>query len=226
MTEINFRSDLKVTLIDSMGSDQTIVRAARASTGNDLAHIKRLDGLIGYLMRENHTSPFEHAVISVRAEAPIFVAREWMRHRTQSYSELSMRFAEASPEFFVPPGHRPIVNDGSGAHPKLVMGTPEQYSLMRFEHNKTYDACWQSYRRMLDGGIAEEVARNVLPVGTHTVFWATGNLNNWFKFLYLRNGEHGAPQWEIVQVAQQVEAFIAEKFPVAYAQWREKYAAE
>lgn len=225
MTEIKLRSDMSVTLIDSMGSDQTIAQAARASTGKDTVALERIEGLIRYLMRHNHSSPFEHCVMTVRVECPIFVAREWERHRTQSYSELSMRFEEARPEFYIEPDERPLTNEGSGAHPKLVHGDAAQRAVNWNQSITAYESAWEAYTNKLNAGIASEVARKVLPVGTYTTFWATGNLNNWFKFLYLRNGEHGAPQWEIVAAALLVEEQIAKLYPVAYAAWKETYGA-
>lgn len=223
---IELRSDIDVMEIERMGSDQTIVQAARASTGKDLVELKTTQGLINYLMKEHHTSPFEHCVLTVRVEAPIFVAREWERHRTQSYSELSMRFAEAAPEFYIEPDERPLTNEGSGAHPKLVHGDAAQRAVNWIQSNASYEAAWEAYTNKLNAGIASEVARKVLPVGTYTTFWATANLNNWFKFLYLRNGEHGAPQWEIVQGAKEVEAIIAEAYPEAYQAWKRAYATQ
>ena len=226
MTEIKLRSDVKVDLIESMGTDETIVRAARASTGNDLVTLEKTQGLISYLMREGHTSPFEHCVLTFRIEAPIFVAREWERHRTQSYSELSLRFAEAVPEFYIEPPERPLVNEGSGAHPKLVAGNDAQYLTNITASEHSYLTAWEAYTIKVAAGIAHEAARKVLPLATYTTFWATANLNNWFKFLGLRNGDKGAPQWEIVQGAKQVEAAIAEQFPQAYKAWKSTYDSD
>lgn len=225
MTEIKLRSDMLVTEIQHMGDDAMIARAARASTGKDLVDLNKIEGLIGYLMREGHTSPFEHCVLTVRVEAPIFVAREWERHRTQSYSELSLRFSEAVPEFYVTGADRPIVNEGSGAHPKLVAGTDYQHTLAGYAHANASSMAWRHYEALLEDGIATEVARNVLPLSTYTTFWATANLNNWFKFLSLRNGDKGAPQWEIVQAAQQVEAIIARLYPVSYKAWKSAHGS-
>lgn len=217
----SFRSDIKVDLIDHMGSDDSVVRAARASTGNDLVTLEKKQGLINYLVRENHTSPLESCVVTFRIEAPIFVAREWMRHRTQSYSELSMRFAEASPEFYVPDESRPLVNKGSGAHPDLQPSEIEGlFGRVEAYHWYVYDKAWGAYTRMLEDGVATEVARNVLPVGTYTTFYATANLNNWFRFLKLRNGKIGAPQWEIVQGAKQVESILADIYPLTVEAWQ------
>lgn len=219
------RSDMKVELVQHMGSDEMVARAARVSTGNDKLDLKKISGLIGYLVREQHTSPLEHCVVTVRAEVPIFVAREWMRHRTQSYSELSLRFAEAQPEFYLPEASRPLVNEGTGAHPNLVrLPDDEQQALAKKAsvlHEYAYMQAWGAYEGMIAAGVANEVARNVLPVSIYTSFYATANLNNWFKFLTLRNGEKGAPQWEIVQAALQVEALISDLFPITYTAWKE-----
>lgn len=220
MTELTFRSDVKIDYIQHMGSDEFIGRAARASLNRDMIDQGDVTGLLNYLTKAVHSSPFEHQVMTVRVEAPIFVTREWERHRTQSYSEMSMRFAEASPEFYVPPVDRPLINSGSGAHPKLVAGSPEHYDLAEFDHTEAYKSSWKSYESMIKGGIASEVARNVLPVGVYTNFWATANLNNWYKFLFLRNGDFGAPQEEIVWGAKQVELLVEEHYPIAYKAWK------
>ena len=123
---MKFRRTFKVETVQNMGSDEMIARAARVSTGKDLLDQDKIEGLIGYLVRERHTSPLESCVVTFRIEAPIFVAREWMRHRTQSYNELSLRYTESDCEFYVPPADRPLVNDGSSAHPELVQGTEDQ----------------------------------------------------------------------------------------------------
>jgi thymidylate synthase (FAD) len=220
MTEITFRSDMKVELIQHMGTDETQVHAAKASTGTDQAPVGKIKGLIGYLFRERHTSPSEHQHVSVRVEVPLFVRSEWQRHRTQSYSELSMRFSEAAPQFYVIADERPVVNNGNGAHPELVPGTPGQVAVAQIAQKRVAEVAWEEYQCQIEAGIANEVARNVLPVETYTTFWATANLNNWFKFLDLRNGEVGKPLAEIVDAAQQVEAIIAELYPVAYKAWK------
>lgn len=218
MSEITFRSDMGVTLIDKMGGDETVARAARVSTGKDQLEQGKIEGLIRYLWKNAHTSPFEHCVLTFRVEAPIFVAREWMRHRTQSYSELSLRFAEASPEFYSPSEERPLVNSGSGAHPNLVHDGEGllQYSVSEIAWEASHLA-WKNYLELLEMGVATEVARNVLPVSIYTSFYATANLSNWFKFLRLRGGEEGAPQWEIVQAAKKVASVIQEHYPLSYA---------
>lgn len=222
MTEIKFRSDMGVDLVDHMGSDESVASAARVSTGKDQLEQGKIEGLIDYLMRESHSSPFEHAVITVRAEVPIFVAREWMRHRTQSFNEISARYSEMEPVFYIPDEDRPLVNAGSGVHPNLVQGMHHDRLLgsSTAMHKRAYGAVWEAYQSQLTIGVATEVARNVLPVGIYTKFYATANLNNWFKFLWLRNGENGNPQYEIVQVAKKVEEIISQLYPLSYKAWR------
>lgn len=216
---MRFRDDVRVEVVQYAGSDEMVARAARASTGKDQLEAGKIDGLIGYLARERHTSPFEHSLLTVRVEAPIFVAREWMRHRTQSYSELSLRFAEASPEFYVPGVGRPLRNAGSGAHPNLVHDE-SLHDLTVHAHESAYVAAFAAYSLMIDAGVATEVARDVLPVGIYTTFYASANLMNWIRFLTLRNGREGAPQYEIVQGARQVETLICDMWPASAKHWK------
>ena len=219
MTEITFRSDMQVDYVQHTGSDEMVARAARVSTGSDLIENDKIKGLIRYLVRERHTSTLEHCTLTVRVEAPIFVAREWMRHRTMSYNEISGRYAELAPVFYVPDGNRPLVNAGSGAHPNLVHiemhGLPQKWMKTYFEES------WSLYSDLLNAWVANEVARNVLPVGIYTQFYATANLNNWFKFLHLRDGNEGSPQYEIVEAANKVAGILEELYPVTYGVWAE-----
>lgn len=217
------RSDIKVEYIQHMGDDEIIAKAARVSTGNDQEDNDKITGLINYLARERHTSPFEHTALTARIEAPIFVARETMRHRTFSFNEISGRYAKLNPEFYVPSAERPLINEGSGAHPNLTNNTNMfDYSSTSKTHYASAETAWRDYEYMLDKGIATEVARNVLPVGIYTSWYMTGNLHAWFNFLYLRDGEVGHPQYEIVQLAQQVWPIIEEHWPIAAKAWKEK----
>lgn len=226
MSEIKFRSDMQVDLVQHMGDDEMVARAARVSTGKDQLEQGKIEGLIRYLVREGHTSTLEHCVATLRFEVPIFVAREFMRHRTMSYNEISGRYAKLEPVFYAPSEDRPLINEGSGAHPSLTHGDSELYELADRNHDHVYHHSWSSYEYMLKQGVATEVARNVLPVGIYTKFYATANLNNWFKFLWLRNGDNGHPQYEIVQVAKKVEAIIADLYPLSYKAWRETITQE
>lgn len=219
MTEFTFRSDIKVDLIQAMGNDEMVARSARVSTGNDLIEPKKIDGLINYLVRERHNSTLEHCIATFRVEAPFFVRDQWVRHRTQSYNIESARYKEFEPVFYVPSRERPLVNKGNGAHPNLVTGDDDQYGIVLSSQKKAAETAYWLYQRQLAVGVAEEVARAVLPVSTYTSFYVTANLQNWFKFLYLRDGLTGHPQYEIVSGANQVKAYLRELFPVTVKAW-------
>lgn len=234
MSEIMFTSDLTVELVQHTGSDAMIAAAARVSTGADLAEVDAAKdrGLIGYLMRSRHGSPFEHGSMTFRIEAPIFVAREFMRHRVGwSYNETSARYREMEPKFYLYPEGRPLVQAGTGAHPKLEHGDKAPY--MNWQVNgatqRAYEVSWRMYQGMLSDGAANEVARTVLPVGLYTSFYASCNPRSLMHFLSLRTEREraqypSAPQWEIARIADQMEAVFAEKFPDTH-HFFDKYGA-
>lgn len=220
---MNLRSDIKVELVDHMGSDEAIVRAARVSTQKDLEASKRdkQKGLIRYLLKHGHMSPFEHTSVTVRVEAPLFVRDQWFRHRTMSYNARSLRFSvENEPEFYIADHQRPLINEGSGAHPKMVHGKWENWYLYRVYTRGSYQQSLESYKNMIRDGIAEELARAVLPTGLYTSFYVTANLRNWMQFLDKRiETVHNKPQWEIEQAAWQVEDILDQLFPITMKEW-------
>ncbi len=223
MTDIIRRSDIKVELIDTMGEDIDIAYAAWVSstTGDERAkNPGRVPGVLKFLMRDKHGSPFEMVEAKFRVEAPIFVFREWHRHRTQSYNEQSGRYTEFLPEFYSPPAERPMVNVGTSAAPKLVPGPREQLERSWEREKRSYQLAWDMYQEDLADGISKEMARRHLPVATYSTMYAKGNLRNWLKFLGLRTSEpnalfQGHPQWEIVQGAKAVELHLREAFPIS-----------
>ena len=221
MTEITFRSDMQVDYVQHMGSDEMVARAARVSTGSDLIENDKIKGLIRYLARESHTSPFEHVVLTLRIEAPIFIAREVMRHRVFSFNEVSGRYSKLKPEFYAPPEGRPLVNAGSGAHPELVASQdPSTERDTRAYTRAAYASTWRAYEGMVSGsGVAHEVARNVLPVGVYTTWYMTGNLHAWFKFLELRDGGKGHPIEEIQWLSRKVHVEVKRLFPISHEAW-------
>lgn len=226
MTDIKFKSDMDVELIDLMGNDETVARAARVSTGKDQLEQGKIEGLIKYLVREGHTSTLEHCTLTVRIHAPIFVMRQIYTHRTLSKNSESGRYRELQPVFYVPDEDRALVNAGSGAHPKLVASEdPDLYSNEAWEHMSLASAAWDQYKRSLARGTATEVARNYLPVTTYTSLYMTGNLLGWFNLLRPRLGHHGHPQAEIQEVAKKVSEIISEHFPITYKAWWESQRA-
>ena len=231
-----------VQLIDKMGDDNSIVRSARVSvTGEQLAdgfprpdeandtpfgeldaRIKRATGLINYLVREKHGSPFEQNSMTFYVKAPIFVFREFHRHRVGfSYNEMSGRYTKLKPEFWVPGQDRPLVNIGTSAKPEMAPGSVEQWTRQVERMSEVYDLAWAKYEEALEDGIANEVARAVLPVGIYSQMYVTMNLRSAFSFLSLRTHDKEAvhvsrPQREIEDVAREIEKHVAQLFPVSY----------
>lgn len=223
--DLTFLHEPEVRLIDVMGDDSSVTRAARVSTTgeNEVAEDdKREAGLIRYLMSHRHGSPFEHATFTWYVKAPIFVFREFHRHRIASYNEMSGRYTTLPPEFYVPAEDRPLVNVGSSARPEFAPGTEEQYRLSVQDITEAYEFAWNRYQAMLERGIANEVARTVLPVGIMSQMYVTMNLRALMNFLSLRVDHPQAavrsrPQYEIQQVAERMEVDFSERFPLVYA---------
>ena len=192
--EIIFRDDVTVELVKSSASDADVIWAARVSTAgeNSLDEINedpaRSAGLINYLARERHGSPFEHTSMTFFISAPIFVFREFMRHRIASYNEESGRYRELSPVFYVPNKDRKLVQTGKTGHYVFVDGTSEQYEKSVAAMKVAYEKSYESYKTMLDAGIAREVARTVLPVGLYSSMYVTMNARALMNFLSLQIG--------------------------------------
>lgn len=221
---IELTTKLDVELIGWSGSDYMIAQAARVSTGNNDTHTDEANaGLINYLMKHRHGSPFEHTQLTFLIDAPIFVFREYMRHRIGwSYNEISGRYAKLDPKFYLYPEQRPLIQEGSSAHPDLVMGDRTLNFVTNCIVRSSYTKAWRDYESLLDSGVANEVARTVLPVGIFSQMYATCNARSLMAFLSLRvdsadNTFETKPQWEIQNVAEQMEAIFAEHFPATHA---------
>jgi thymidylate synthase (FAD) len=222
--EVVFRSDMGVEVINVSGSDELVTRAARVSTGSDFSDLsdERTYGLVGYLMKNRHGTPFEHNMFQFRIECPIFVAREFMRHRIASYNEISGRYSELKPVFWIPDDLRPLVQTGKPGHYTLMPGDSHQHHLAIISIKNACFTAYNNYLAMLNGGIAREVARACLPVNTYTAFYVTMNARGLMNFLSLRVDCPEAafpskPQKEIEQVAQQMESKFALYMPITHA---------
>jgi thymidylate synthase (FAD) len=220
MTDITFRSDVTVELINSMASDAAVTMAARVSTGASSDSSKDA-GLINYLMRDRHGSPFEHNAFTFYIEAPIFVFREFMRHRIASYNEESGRYKELEPVFYVPGEDRKLKQVGKPGAYVFEDGDYEQKAMVGPSMRRVCTESYDSYKKMLEKGIAREVARAVLPVSTYSSMYVTMNARSLMNFLSLRTTREGThfpsfPQREIEMVAEKMEEFFAEKMPVTY----------
>ena len=219
MSDITFRSDMRVTYIDSMGDDKRIAQAARVSTGNDQSD-RPHEGLVKRLWRDQHVSTFEHNTLTVMVEVPIFVAREWMRHRTFAFNEISARYSEMEPVFYVPGEDRPLVQVGKAMDYRREPGDKHQRARSSAAHRMMAEDAWDDYQDMIEFGVAREVARNVLPVSLYTRFYATANLRNWLHFIALRTDPTAL--WEIREAAKQVVDIIANHWPTAWEAYFEK----
>lgn len=221
---MEFRSDFDVELVDHAGSDEMICRAARVSTiGAASLETKESAGLINFLMKNRHGSPFEHAHMMFRISAPIFVWREYMRHRIGvSYNEQSGRYMKLEPVFYVPPPDRELIQEGKVGEYRFVPGTNEQYTMVFDSLIWVYHEAWREYEKMLAAGIANEVARMCLPVAIYSTAYVTMNPRSIMAFLSLRTKHEDSmfpsfPMKEINRVADQIEIHFKDKFPITQA---------
>jgi thymidylate synthase (FAD) len=181
----------------------------------------RSAGLINYLARERHGSPFEHTSMTFFISAPIFVFREFMRHRIASYNEESGRYRELKPVFYIPNKDRNLIQIGKTGAYEFIPGTDEQFQVTVDAMKDAYIVAYDSYKKMLDAGIAREVARAVLPVATYSSMYVTMNARALMNFLSLRTSREGShfpsyPQREIEMVAEKMEAEFAKLMPLTY----------
>jgi thymidylate synthase (FAD) len=196
--EIIFRDDVTVELVKASASDADVIWAARVSTageqsldeiGEDPA---RSAGLINYLARERHGSPFEHTSMTFFVSAPIFVFREFMRHRIASYNEESGRYRELNPVFYIPSKERKLVQVGKTGSYTFEDGTQEQFDISIKVMKDAYVVAYDSYQKMLEAGVAREVARVVLPVATYSSMYVSMNARALMNFLSLRTARDAA----------------------------------
>ncbi|NUK26358.1 FAD-dependent thymidylate synthase [Streptomyces lunaelactis] len=225
----SFRSDVTVELVKHTAGDSDVLWAARVSTAGEQSleelskDPERSKGLINYLMRDRHGSPFEHNSMTFFISAPIFVFREFMRHRVGwSYNEESGRYRELQPVFYVPGADRKLVQQGRPGKYVFVDGTAEQQKLVTDAMEDSYRRSYETYQEMLAAGVAREVARAVLPVGLFSSMYATCNARSLMHFLGLRTQHEEArvpsfPQREIEMVGEKMEKHWAQLMPLTYA---------
>jgi thymidylate synthase (FAD) len=228
--EVRFRSDVTVELVKSSASDADVLFAARVSTAGEKsleqvgADPERSAGLINYLMRDRHGSPFEHNQFTFYVSAPIFVFREFMRHRTFSYNEESGRYRRLEPVFYLPGPERKLVQEGKPGRYVFVDGSEEQHRLVADSTRRVCTEAYHAYLEMLDAGVAREVARGVLPVSIYSTMYATCNARALMNFLSLRTKREDStfpsfPQREIEMVAERMEGHFAAAMPLTHAAW-------
>jgi thymidylate synthase (FAD) len=205
-----------VRLDDSMADDLSVANAARVSFARRKEQLDDADdGLIRFLMREKHGTPFEHNSFRFHVRAPIFVAREWMRHRTNSFNEFSMRYAKATDDFYVPEPEDVRSQVGKPGAYSFEPVDAELAEHTREELERVYETAYATYNELVERGVARELARLVIPVGAYTEFYWTVNARSLMNFVSLRAAE--TAQREIRRYAEAVERLFAEKMPVTHA---------
>ena len=222
-----------VRCVSHTGGDASVLAAMLVST-QGAKSLKALtedpeagEGRIRFLMKNKHGSPFEHNQFRFYVKAPIFVFREFHRHRIGwSYNEESGRYKKLAPSFYVPAYDRPLIQTGK---PGAYIMEPADQQTQYYTHQlmyEAYEAAAEKYEQLLGLGIAKEVARAVLPVGLNSSMYATCNARSLMAFLSLRTDEPSAtfpskPQYEIEQVARKMEAVFAKKMPITYKCWND-----
>lgn len=204
------------------GDDLTIVQAARVSIGKGVSVPAKDKNLISFLMSNNHETPFEHVVFRFHVKCPIFVARQWFRHRWGSYNEISGRYTEVKDDFYIPTYFR----TQTGKNYEYINLTDAECNELNTKFTNFHNWAYNFYRKLLDQGVAKEQARMVLPQSMFTEFYWTVNARALMNFLKLRVDKHS--QWEIRQYALATlemflenlpwtaEAFVLKEFPNGY----------
>jgi thymidylate synthase (FAD) len=230
LTEITLTSDIGVEEIQHVGSDAMIAHAAMVSTRGMLSDSVPDDkqaGLINYLMRSRHGTPFEHGALTVRVHAPIKVWREWHRHRVGwSYNEESGRYKQLDPVFYVPPRDRPMIRPEGfkSARPAFDTATDDEHSQAVACMAEAYKDAYAMYERLLALQVDRGLARDVLGVGIYSACYCTANPRSVLHFLELRTDHPEAkrpskPLYEIRVAAEKLEAIFARLWPVTWAAW-------
>jgi thymidylate synthase (FAD) len=210
-----------VRLDAALADDLSVVNAARVSFGARVSEMdERNAGLVRFLMRERHGTPFEHNFFRFHIKAPLFVTREWQRHRVGSFNERSGRYSELPDEFYVP----------DAANVRTQVGKPGAYTFepvagelaerVRSDVAASYAESYRRYQELLAEGVAKEVARSVLPVGLYTEFYWSVNARSLMNFLSLRNA--ATAQLEIRLYAEAAEQHFAQAMPVTHAAFVEQ----
>jgi len=197
-----------VKLAGFMGGDAKVVKSARVTFGSSSKGEERDRRLIEYLLRHKHFTPFEHSIFQFHVKCPIFVARQWMRHRWGSFNEISARYTQVKDEFYIPEKFRlqDKINK-QGSINAEIKGNEKLIKIYRHAIKNSYEA----YLTLTKSNIAKEMARMLLPVAQYTQFYWTVNARSLLNFLTLRMDEHA--QWEIRQYASAIGKIFRDKMP-------------
>ncbi len=200
-----------VRLVEFMGGDQGVVDAARVSYGGVSKGVEADKKLIAYLLKHSHLTPFEHSVLKFHVSAPIFVARQWFRHRFAAYNEISFRYTEVKDYFYMPERWR-------GQDKKNKQGSTSSAELDQKAisdlFSKQVESALATYKTLIEKGVAREMARMVLPVNLYTEFYWTVNARSLMNFVSLRADGHA--QWEIQQYGEAMAHAFRQVMPWTY----------
>ena len=217
-----------VQFVESWGSDESIIESARMSTGKGFNGWGTPDEqgdekLLAYLYNNKHSTPFEMGGIVIEVKAPIFVFREWHRHRTQSYNEMSARYVPLPDEDYMPSVNRVLAGANTATTNKQAQGsgaslTSEQADQWLNQLEELYEHAQRVYAKGIEIGVPKELARLPVTVARYSRMRASANLRNWLAFLTLRQAS--SAQWEIRQYADAVGSIVAERFPRTWELFR------
>jgi len=208
-----------VRLVDSMGGDDAIVQAARVSYGQGTSKVSQDRGLIRYLMRHRHTTPFEMVEFKFHCKMPIFVARQWVRHRTANINEYSLRYSEARDEFYYPEPKNIQFQSALNKQGRSGEVPPElkQKVLDYFKENS--ERSFTMYQDLNEAGVARELIRSLLPVNIYTEWYWKNDLHNLLHFIGLRSDSHA--QYEIRVFSDAMAHYVKEKAPFAWEAYQD-----
>lgn len=217
---IEYSSDIYVKLVRSMASDDMVIQAAQVSSKGENNPDTVPERLINALLKGRHGSPFEHTAFTFFIEAPIFVFREWQRHRISSFNEMSGRYTTLKPKFYSPSVERGVINVGTKMKPVFVNHLEAAMDIQAILNHQSSTA-WEHYQYMLKAGVANEVARMALPVNVYSQMYWTVNARSLMNFLSLRVESDDStfrsyPQYEIDLAARKVERNFQEQMPLTH----------
>jgi thymidylate synthase (FAD) len=208
-----------VRLVDSMGGDDAIVQAARVSYGKGTSKVSQDRGLIRYLMRHRHTTPFEMVEFKFHCKMPIFVARQWVRHRTANINEYSLRYSEARDDFYIPKSEHIQFQSALNKQGRMGEVSKELKEKVQNYFQEISDRSFQIYSELNQAGVARELARAVLPVNLYTEWYWKNDLHNLLHFVGLRSDNHA--QYEIRVFSDAMAESIKSVAPFAWEAYQD-----
>ena len=208
-----------VRLVDSMGGDDAIVQAARVSYGQGTSKVSQDRGLIRYLMRHRHTTPFEMVEFKFHCKMPIFVARQWVRHRTANINEYSLRYSEARDEFYYPEPENIQFQSSLNKQGRSGEVPPELKQKVLDYFHENSERSFALYQELNKAGVARELARSLLPVNIYTEWYWKNDLHNLLHFIGLRSDSHA--QYEIRVFSDAMAHYVKEKAPFAWEAYQD-----